>query len=150
MFARCYNDSEPAYKDYGGRGVIVCERWGGQTGFANFVADMGLRPSQAHSIDRFPNNDGNYEPTNCRWATKSEQAANRRSSIMVTIDGVTLCLKDWCRRTGVSYPVAHHRVSALGWPAEVAVSVKNGRRPTREERRLMMEHGLTDAKAGDL
>lgn len=77
MMNRCYQINAPYYKDWGGRGIIVCERW---HDFRNFLADMGKRPI-GKSIDRFPNNDGNYEPTNCRWATQSEQSLNSRRSI---------------------------------------------------------------------
>jgi hypothetical protein len=74
MFERCYSDNPYRKKYYGDRGISVCERW---KTFENFFADMGLRPSRQHSLDRI-NNDGNYEPGNCRWATKSEQMKNRR------------------------------------------------------------------------
>jgi len=72
---RCGNPKNKRFDRYGGRGIKMCDRW--LNSFANFFADMGPRPSPQHSIDRYPNNDGNYEPGNCRWATRKEQAHHR-------------------------------------------------------------------------
>lgn len=89
MIIRCYNVNDKRYKNYGLRGITVCDRW--RDSFENFVADMGERPSPQHSIDRI-NNDGNYEPSNCRWATQKEQMNNTRKSnqlIMMSLSKIT-------------------------------------------------------------
>ena len=75
MKGRCYGKNNPKYKDYGKRGIVVCERW--INSFNNFLSDMGEKPSDGHSLDRI-DVDGNYEPSNCRWATAKEQANNTR------------------------------------------------------------------------
>jgi hypothetical protein len=76
MISRCELPSATGYENYGGRGIAVCDRW--RHSFENFIADMGRRPSPRHQIDRYPNNDGHYEPSNCRWATPVQQAGNKR------------------------------------------------------------------------
>lgn len=76
MIQRCTNPNSKRWSDWGGRGIRVCERW--INSFENFYADMGVRPSPSHSLDRYPDNDGNYEPGNVRWATRSEQQLNKR------------------------------------------------------------------------
>lgn len=83
MFTRCTNPNAPHFDRYGGRGVSVCERW---RSFANFLEDMGERPSPRHTLDRYPDNDGNYEPGNCRWATMQQQARNRSTTRAVVRD----------------------------------------------------------------
>ncbi len=80
---RCYDIDSKDYKNYGGRGIIICDKW--LNSFENFFADVGKAPSELHSIDRYPNNDGNYEPNNVRWATASEQAYNRRPKFQKSI-----------------------------------------------------------------
>ncbi|SRR5712692_3780549 len=97
---RCYNINNPQYKDWGGRGIRVCSRW--LESFQNFFDDMGLKPTPKHSIDRWPNNDGNYEPGNCRWATIPEQNRGRRSNKWIEFNGKRLVQKDWSILIGVS------------------------------------------------
>ena len=76
MQKRCYNPRTKNFKNWGGRGIKVCKRW--RDSFENFLADMGRRPSDSHSMDRYPDNDGDYKKRNCRWATAKEQRANQR------------------------------------------------------------------------
>jgi hypothetical protein len=99
MHRRCTNTKDTRWSSYGGRGIRVCERW---QNFENFVADMGPRPPGA-SLDRHPNNDGNYEPGNVRWATATEQSNNRRSNRKITHNGESLSLREWERRTGIPW-----------------------------------------------
>ena len=106
MLTRCYNKSSRAYKDYGGRGIQVCDQW--RASFAQFFSDMGRRPSPKHSIDRKDNN-GNYEPGNCRWATAHEQAQNKRNSIQVEINGCQASLADCAKVSGYTRAAIYQR-----------------------------------------
>lgn len=98
MMTRCYNKESSSYKRYGGKGIRVSDRW---KSFENFYADMG-DPPEDHSIDRI-NNNGNYEPGNCRWATRSEQASNTSRTLRVVLMGNEMSLKSACKEIGVSY-----------------------------------------------
>lgn len=118
MIRRC---SMPAKKDaeiY--KGITVCERWSGTDGFANFLADMGLRPSILHSIDRIKGTLG-YSPENCRWATKQQQARNRKSNRPVTINGETHLIVEWCEILGIKHHTVYDRLRD-GWPIERALT----------------------------
>jgi len=105
---RCYNQNDKEYKNYGGRGIKMCNRW--LESFENFFSDMGKKPSSKHSIDRFPNNDGDYELSNCRWATKIEQTLNRRCTVLVTHNGVTKNLYEWAKITGIKPNTLYFRI----------------------------------------
>lgn len=115
---RCMNKNRHDWHRYGGRGIAVCERWA--ECFQNFLDDMGLRPSKDHTIDRI-NNNGNYEPSNCRWATKDQQYGNRSSSRLLTWGGESLCLAQWERRLGLGQNVIRTRLRR-GWSIEKALS----------------------------
>ena len=112
MRYRCNNPKKWQYKHYGARGVRVCERW---ESFPAFVEDMGERPP-GYTLDRIDVN-GNYEPSNCRWATQAEQMRNASSANLLTHNGETLCLTDWSIKTGISISGLRHRI-ALGWTVE--------------------------------
>lgn len=99
MKDRCYNKSHSSYKNYGGRGILVCDKW--RVSFENFISDMGERPSPKHSIDRIDNN-GNYEPSNCRWATKKQQCANKRNNFIIEFFGIKMTRGYWAEELGVS------------------------------------------------
>lgn len=120
MVARCHRPTHPMFKHYGARGIVVCEAW--RTSFAAFFADMGARPSDAHSLDRIDNARG-YSPDNCRWTTQDVQLRNTRRTRMFTIGGRTQCLKDWARENKVPLPTAIHRLE-IGWDPERALTEK--------------------------
>ena len=106
---RCYNTKNDNYHYYGGRGIRVCDRW--LNSFENFIADMGQRPSMEHSIDRFPDKDGNYEPTNCRWATQKQQTRNQRNNSLLEYNGIILTKAEWAERLNLSQSSFHYKLS---------------------------------------
>lgn len=109
---RCCNINCAAYNDYGGRGITICDRW--LYSFDNFFADMGMRPSKKHSIDRYPNTNGNYEPTNCRWATPKQQANNKTNNRIIEFEGSRKTISEWCDIYSIGYKTVYHRLSN-GW-----------------------------------
>lgn len=115
---RCNNPGNNRYALYGARGIRVCARW--EEDFLNFLEDMGRRPSPDHSIDRV-NNDGDYTPDNCRWATRKEQCRNRRSSKFLSFKGETKTVAEWSELLGVSQGTLHARMKA-GWAVEAALT----------------------------
>jgi hypothetical protein len=118
MIARCHNEKNGAYYRYGGRGIQVCQRW--RESFEAFLADMGPRPSPKHQIDRI-NNDGNYEPGNCRWATVIVNSRNRSDNNRLTFNGETKTLAEWSEITGIPYGTLWKRLKD-GWTAERALT----------------------------
>lgn len=122
IIQRCTNPAHPNFKHYGGRGVSVCDRW---RSYDDFLADVGLRPSPRHTIERADNERG-YEPGNARWATWAEQARNRRTSRLLTAQGVTMNIADWAARLGVCTSVLIYRIDRAGWSVERAVSTPPG------------------------
>lgn len=99
MKGRCTYPSNPQWADYGGRGITICDRWLGPQGFKNFVADMGIRPD-GYTLDR-RDNDGHYTPENCRWATRSEQQLNQRTTRKVTIEGRQYIAAELAKHAGL-------------------------------------------------
>jgi len=117
MKQRCNNSKCKAYKYYGGRGIRVCERW--DKSFADFLSDMGKRPI-GMSIERI-NNDGNYEPNNCRWATQVEQANNTRKNILFSYKGKMVSLSELAAISGISRHKIYSRIHISKWSVEKAI-----------------------------
>lgn len=115
MMERCFNLKVKHFSRYGGRGITVCDRW---RTFENFLADMG-QPPNGLTIER-KNNNGNYEPGNCRWATYKEQARNTSRNRVETVRGVTAPLSELCERFGTNYSLVSQRLNASGWDIDRA------------------------------
>lgn len=121
MIRRCRDENNPQYESYGGRGISVCERW--LSSVENFFADMGERP-EGMKIDRI-DNDGNYEPGNCRWATQATQSFNRRNTLRIEVDGVIMNTAEIVKKYGVPYQVLTRRLR-WGWTGDQAAKTPWG------------------------
>ena len=117
MMQRCLDPKNASYERYGGKGIIVCERW--QLAYGNFFADMGERP-KGRSLDRIDRSKG-YEASNCRWATAKEQARNHSRAANITHGGQTLSFAEWAEKTGLSGRLICQRVRS-GWPVALALT----------------------------
>ncbi len=116
MLSRCRNKNVPEYPRYGGSGIQVCERW---SKFENFLSDMGIRPSGT-SLDRIDNR-GNYEPSNCRWATRRQQSRNTKQNVIIRQDDETHCLLEWSEILDVHINTLYKRIHK-GWSVERILS----------------------------
>lgn len=124
MLQRCRNKNSKKFKDYGGRGITVCERW---LTYENFISDMGRRPSPKHSIERRDNNAG-YSPENCVWATRIEQNNNQRDNVIITLNGQSRTMSQWSRVVGIDEGVLQQR-RKRGWSDfEILATPLNGDR----------------------
>jgi hypothetical protein len=115
MIGRCTNSRNSCWEHYGGRGITVCERW---RKFENFLADMGERP-KGTTLERC-NTDGNYEPQNCRWATRAEQQNNRRDNVVIEYNDVRRTVKEWADVLGINKTTLDFRIRR-GWTAKRAI-----------------------------
>lgn len=118
MRTRCQNPNSERYPDYGGRGIEICKRW---QSFQDFYADMGDPPSKTHTLDRI-DNDGNYCPENCRWATPSEQNSNTKANHVIEYDGKKMTITQWGKYVGIKYITIFARIDRLGWSVERALT----------------------------
>ena len=117
MIKRCYKSYHKEYKNYGARGISICDRWlNKKDGFNNFLLDMGDRPSKNYSIERIDVN-GNYELSNCRWATQKEQLNNKRNNVIIEYNGVKKTATQWAEYFSLKPAMVISRVN-LGWPVE--------------------------------
>jgi len=137
MNQRCHYPKDRRYPNYGGRGIVVCERW--RAAFEDFVADMGHRPAPRHSLDRI-DNDGPYSPGNCRWAEPKEQQRNKRNSTIIEFEGKRLSISGWAEETRLPARLISGRLHA-GWLPERVLTT-----PMRIHRKL---ESLPDLSAAE-
>jgi hypothetical protein len=131
MRERCSNPNHASWKNYGGRGIHVCDEWA--ESFEQFMADMGVRP-EGYQIERIDNNKG-YSKENCRWATATEQRNNQRNNVVLTVNGVSKTMTQWARDNGLSRSTVRSRVERYGWDVKSAVTlpIQQGRALSRDK-----------------
>jgi hypothetical protein len=122
MKMRCLNPKHPAYPYYGGRGISICDRWA--TSFESFLEDVGERPD-GMTLDRWPDQNGNYEMGNVRWATRREQQNNRRFTVMIEYRGIRKALTEWADERGITAESLYKRIQIYGWSPEKALETPN-------------------------
>lgn len=123
MISRCHNPDASDYQYYGARGIIVCDEW--RSDFMTFLEHVGKRPSPKHSIDRYPDNNGNYEPENVRWSLHKDQMRNYRRNVIIEFGGESLCQADWEKRLGFKHNTLRARLKR-GWSVEKALTTPVG------------------------
>lgn len=116
--SRCRNEKDSQYHNYGGRGIKVCDEW--YDSFERFYNDMGQRPSSDHSLDRFPDKNGNYEPSNCRWATQKQQMNNYRGNVLIEYNGEVKTIMEWSESIGIEYSCLYWRIVTNKWAIDKA------------------------------
>jgi len=129
MKTRCTNRKTDKFRFYGGKGVVVCERW--MHSFENFLADVGHKPGPEYSLDRFPNPRGNYEPGNVRWATRAQQHSNTIQNVWIGFMGQRMTIAGWARHLGFAPGTLYSRLGKQKWSIERALT-----EPTRKSRHL--------------
>lgn len=123
MKNRCLNEKTSNWSRYGGRGISICKQW---LEFEQFYADMGDPPNNFLSLDRI-DNDGDYTPDNCRWATREEQQNNRKNTIFIPHQGMTLSLAQWGKKLGIAYPTLYSRLSRGATGDALFKTIRSGR-----------------------
>lgn len=132
MQQRCHNSNNPSHRNYGARGIVVCERW--RSSFEAFRDDMGEPPSSGASIERV-NNDGPYSPENCRWADAKTQCRNRRKTLRINYRGITASIAEHAESCGIPYDVLVQRVTKYGWSINDAIEIPVGARRGRRSQK---------------
>lgn len=142
MKHRCLNKNDQSYHNYGGRGINVCDEWLNYEAFRDWAIANGYK--KGLTLERI-NNDGNYEPSNCKWIPKAKQSNNTRRCIRLTYNGKTMNIKDWANTMGLPYNLLQKRIKR-GWPVEKALTTKpgakTGPKPKTTDERLCKVVGI--------